>query len=138
MAVDLQIRQEAYKTVNAARREKSLIPNSTCGLCGRPVNTIAHHPDYNKPLEVIWLCRRCHRRVHLNHPITPFVKEDMRTLRIKSSLTQEQLAKKAGLTTATVIAIENENRVPHFATRRALARALKVTVEELGFDGKVD
>lgn len=26
---------------------------------GRKVE--AHHPDYSKPLEVIWVCRQCHR-----------------------------------------------------------------------------
>jgi len=24
----------------------------------------AHHNDYSKPLEVVWLCRDCHRLIH--------------------------------------------------------------------------
>jgi hypothetical protein len=34
-----------------------------CAHCGaEPAEK--HHPDYNKPLEVVWLCRRCHQRLH--------------------------------------------------------------------------
>ena len=31
--------------------------------CGDP-NTHAHHEDYSKPLEVIWLCRKHHMEIH--------------------------------------------------------------------------
>jgi hypothetical protein len=30
----------------------------------RCVNIIAHHKDYRKPLEVIWVCRSCHNKIH--------------------------------------------------------------------------
>lgn len=37
--------------------------NEPCALCGKP-NTVRHHPTYDQPLSIVWLCRSCHRRVH--------------------------------------------------------------------------
>lgn len=34
-----------------------------CEVCGVP-RTDGHHPDYGKPLEVRWLCRRHHKAIH--------------------------------------------------------------------------
>lgn len=33
-----------------------------CSICG--VDAEAHHPDYEKPRDVIWLCPEHHREVH--------------------------------------------------------------------------
>lgn len=34
-----------------------------CERCGEQKAQI-HHPDYSKPLEIMWLCFTCHRREH--------------------------------------------------------------------------
>ena len=35
-----------------------------CEACGATEGIAAHHDDYSKPLEVRWLCNRCHRIHH--------------------------------------------------------------------------
>jgi len=49
---------------NAVQRKELLRPNrcSTCGIVGK---IDGHHEDYNKPLEIVWLCKRCHRLRHV-------------------------------------------------------------------------
>lgn len=46
-----------------------------CGkLCRQPCRDCgadkaqAHHPDYSKPYDIIWLCQRHHRQEHANNP----------------------------------------------------------------------
>lgn len=53
------LRITAYKEVNKAKKRGDLI-QKPCLLCGEE-KTEAHHPDYTKPLEVIWYCRKHHR-----------------------------------------------------------------------------
>ena len=39
---------------------------SQCESCGKETRLEGHHPDYAFPLQVVWLCKRCHELVH--HP----------------------------------------------------------------------
>ena len=42
-----------------------IIKPTKCSLCGSDQFTIdAHHPDYSKPYDVIWLCKPCHGITH--------------------------------------------------------------------------
>ena len=36
-----------------------------CRHCG-DANSQRHHPDYSRPLFVIWLCRPCHLKLHVS------------------------------------------------------------------------
>ena len=53
-----------YAVSNALRDGKIERPDSCldCGLATRDLQ--AHHEDYSKPLEVEWLCTRCHGKRH--------------------------------------------------------------------------
>jgi hypothetical protein len=45
--------------------EGKIIRPSACSLCGTTETKIqAHHPDYSKTYDVIWVCRSCHFMVH--------------------------------------------------------------------------
>lgn len=35
-----------------------------CEICNRSLVEHRHHPDYNKPLKVVLLCRTCHVKLH--------------------------------------------------------------------------
>lgn len=44
-----------------------------CTFCGN-INSNAHHEDYSKPFEVIWLCRKHHMLVHKKYPTEQEIK----------------------------------------------------------------
>jgi hypothetical protein len=43
--------------------KRGKIKKLACEVCGCSESQ-AHHEDYNKPLEVIWLCKACHKAIH--------------------------------------------------------------------------
>ena len=46
--------------------DRGKIVRQPCEVCGCE-KADAHHQDYNKPLEVIWLCRKHHKEWHNNN-----------------------------------------------------------------------
>jgi len=48
------------------------IEKKPCIYCGDPVSEM-HHEDYTKPLEIIWLCKKCHKAEHVAAEIAPLV-----------------------------------------------------------------
>jgi hypothetical protein len=60
----------AYKaryTVHNAVRDGRLT-RQPCAICGTTEKIHAHHRDYSKPLDVVWLCVKCHQRIHAAFP----------------------------------------------------------------------
>jgi hypothetical protein len=55
-------KERARQMVYRARKSGKLMPEP-CFICGETENIEAHHPNYDKPLSVIWLCPIHHREI---------------------------------------------------------------------------
>lgn len=53
---------KARQAVGGALRGGQLIKEA-CNICGSTERVEAHHHDYSKPLDVIWLCFKHHREI---------------------------------------------------------------------------
>jgi hypothetical protein len=53
--------------VNNAIRDGKII-KGPCAICGATKNVHGHHKDYTQPLKVVWLCAKCHHRMHAVFP----------------------------------------------------------------------
>lgn len=53
----------AHQIVKIAVRSGTLKVGA-CKICHTKEQMRAHHKDYSKPLDVIWLCEKHHREVH--------------------------------------------------------------------------
>lgn len=56
-------KHQARTAVNNAIRDGK-IKRLPCQRCGATQRVQAHHHDYSKPLDVEWLCFKCHRQEH--------------------------------------------------------------------------
>ncbi len=61
-AANFTERRAAHKAVSNAIRDGKLTP-LPCQVCGIQ-EVEAHHPDYSRPLDVVWLCRHHHSQIH--------------------------------------------------------------------------
>jgi hypothetical protein len=55
-------RAKAHSAVAYAIRKGDLV-RMPCVRCGEQ-KSVGHHEDYDKPLEVTWLCQPCHKQRH--------------------------------------------------------------------------
>jgi hypothetical protein len=58
---------KAHYILNNALRAGE-VKKLPCAMCGDTKQVHAHHHDYTKPLDVKWLCAKCHKRLHVNFP----------------------------------------------------------------------
>ena len=64
-------------------------------------------------------------------PVVVYIGEQLRNVRTRRLLTQDELAEKASVSQSTIANIERNNAEPQFRTIRKLARALDVEPTEL-------
>jgi hypothetical protein len=64
---------DRYKKINEykmALKSGVLVRPDLCRLCGKKGKIVGHHYDYNKPLDVTWVCHACHADIHRKHKFT--------------------------------------------------------------------
>jgi len=58
-------KESARMMVRKAINKGTIIRPTLCGKCGKHSKKIfAHHPNYDEPLLVEWVCPRCHGIIH--------------------------------------------------------------------------
>lgn len=75
-------KKNAHMAVDAALRAGRLVKPHVCSGCSCPDTEHrieAHHHDYTKPLDVIWLCPPCHIRMDAQRRIREGLKPYPRT-----------------------------------------------------------
>ena len=67
----------AHQVVAQAVRSGRLVRDSCC-VCGSSEGVEGHHDDYDKPLAVIWLCKKHHEQRHseIGYPLVDYNKKD--------------------------------------------------------------
>lgn len=63
-------RAKAVSKLNKAVANGTIVPWPCCAIPECQDKPEAHHPDYSRPLDVVWLCRHHHRRAHHDYKLT--------------------------------------------------------------------
>lgn len=54
---------KAHSAIERAVKKGVLVPPKHCEICKSTHRIEAHHPDYRRVLDVIWLCKHCHEKM---------------------------------------------------------------------------
>lgn len=58
-----QKRRDTCRSYAGVYLRRGKLSKKPCEICGNEESEM-HHEDYDKPLDVIWLCVRCHSAIH--------------------------------------------------------------------------
>lgn len=59
-----QEKLKANRELNEALRRDKIQKPDYCQICNEKKRLDGHHSDYSKPLQVLWVCRKCHSAIH--------------------------------------------------------------------------
>jgi ribosomal protein S27AE len=65
----MNARASARQKVCRAVKAGTLVRPIECPTCGGTHRIEAHHENYEKPLDVVWMCAQCHYRQHGKLPV---------------------------------------------------------------------
>lgn len=57
-------KERARGMVNKRLLSGKIVKPNKCEVCCSEGYVEAHHEDYDKPLEVVWVCKKCHENIH--------------------------------------------------------------------------
>ena len=121
----------AHSAVTKAVKDGRL-RSEPCVVCWA-LPTAAHHPrgyDEAHRLDVVWLCARCHERIH-GRTIGPLADVGFREMRTAAKMTIRQLETRTGINRGRLSIIERGVAPTAEEASRILA-ALQVTVVPKG------
>lgn len=76
---------EAIHAVSLAVKRGDLIRPDNCTICGCECKIEAHHEDYDRPLDVVWACSSCHKRIHAGTICLIFGKKNHRPTAVSAT-----------------------------------------------------
>ena len=57
-------RKKARRIVMLANNKGEIKKPEYCQLCSQKGKMVGHHKDYEQPLELLWVCPKCHYHLH--------------------------------------------------------------------------
>jgi hypothetical protein len=61
---DEQRKKDNARSMAGIYKKRGKLKPEPCKSCGVEENIEMHHEDYDRPLDVVWLCRKCHLSLH--------------------------------------------------------------------------
>ena len=61
------LKYAAHVVLGNAIRDEKIFKQTICSECKSDYKIEGHHDDYTKPLDVRWLCQKCHHLWHKNN-----------------------------------------------------------------------